>query len=254
MPLIKSEFPIFEYDTEKRALLMPEQMGTCAVPETAVLLFMNAEIDAYVASHTCQLLGTFETITKVFSIYQTEIRGKQIAFVQAPLGGPAAVQILEQMIAGGARSVIAVGCCGALEEGTEGDFFVPTSALRQEGTSYQYLPPSREVELSETVTVALEKTLAQAGLPCRRCKTWTTDGLYRETQEMIRYRKSEGCSVVDMECASLAACAQMRGVLFGQLLFTADSLANEVSHDGRNWGQSFFATAMELALQAASEL
>ena len=57
-----------------------------------------------------------------------------------------------------------------------------------------------------------------------------------------------------MECASMAACAKMRGVTFGQLLFTADSLANVEKHDGRNWGNGTFAAAMELALDAAALL
>ena len=58
--------------------------------------------------------------------------------------------------------------------------------------------------------------------------------------------------VVEMECASMAACAKMRGVLFGQLLFTADSLANVDEHDARNWGDGTFSTAMELALDAVA--
>ena len=69
---------------------------------------------------------------------------------------------------------------------------------------------------------------------------------------MVRYRKSEGYSVVEMECASMAACAKVRGVVFGQLLFTADSLANVDAHDGRNWGNDTFAVAMELALDAVT--
>ncbi len=71
---------------------------------------------------------------------------------------------------------------------------------------------------------------------------------------MVLYRRSEGYSVVEMECASMAACAKMRGVAFGQLLFTADSLANVDEHDTRNWGNGIFATAMELGLKAGAKL
>ena len=252
MALVKNEIPILEYDTEKQAVLMPGHSWDYHFTEKAVLLFMEPEIDAYVATHNCEVVGRFECVTKEFYVYQTEIRGKEITFVQAPLGGAGAVQIMEQIIAGGAKQIIAAGCCGALEDGAEGDFFIPTAALRQEGTSYQYLPPAREVELCEEAIVAIEKALSKAGLPYRRCKTWTTDGFYRETKEMVLYRKSEGYSVVEMECASMAACAEMRGVIFGQLLFTADSLANIDAHDGRNWGNDTFAAAMELALNAVT--
>ena len=80
------------------------------------------------------------------------------------------------------------------------------------------------------------------------CITWTTDGIYRETQEMVQYRLSEGCSVVEMECAALAACAQKRGASFGQFFFTADSLANVTEYDKRNWGISSHSIALHLAL------
>ena len=161
---------------------------------------------------------------------------------------------MEQLIAGGAREIIAAGCCGALVEDTEGDFFVPTQALRQEGTSYHYLPPAREVELNERAVGAIEKALMKYGKTYRKCKTWTTDGFYRETNEMVLYRIEEGYSVVEMECASLAACAKMRGVIFGQLLFTADSLANMEEHAERNWGNEHFAYAMKLAFDAVLEV
>ena len=78
---------------------------------------------------------------------------------QLPLGGAGAVQIMEQLIAGGVKEIIAAGCCGALVEDTEGSFFVPTAALRQEGTSYHYLPPSREIELDAAPKILGEKVV-----------------------------------------------------------------------------------------------
>lgn len=254
MPIFKNEIPILEFDTEQSAVIMPENCYDYHFPHKAVMLFMEPEIDDFVAKNECEVVGKFESVTKVFVVYKTKINNVDIAFVQTPLGGAGAVQIMEQLIAGGAREIIAAGCCGALVEDTEGSFFIPTAALRQEGTSYHYLPPSREVELDRKPIKAICKVLENAGLNYTLCKTWTTDGFYRETKEMVQYRKSEGYSVVEMECASLAACAKMRGILFGQLLFTADSLANVDAHDIRNWGNDFFAAAMKLAMEAITEL
>lgn len=106
---------------------------------------MEPEIDEYVINHECELVGKFESVTKTFLVYKTVHKGVPITFCQAPLGGAGAVQVMEQLIKGGAKKIIAAGCCGSLVEDTEGDYFIPTSALRQEGTSYHYLPPSREV-------------------------------------------------------------------------------------------------------------
>ena len=251
MAVLKNEIPILEYDTEQRAVIMPGNLFDYSFPHKAVMLFVEQQkIDDFVVENECEVVGKFETITKEFYVYKTKINHVDIAFVQTPLGGAGAVQIMEQLIAGGVKEIIAAGCCGALVDDTEGSFYIPTAALRQEGTSYHYLPPSREIELDSEPVKAICKALENAGLSYRTCKTWTTDGFYRETKEMVQYRKSEGYTVVEMECAPLAACAKMRGITFGQLLFTADSLANVDAHDIRNWGNDFFAAAMRIAMEA----
>ena len=84
--------------------------------------------------------------------------------------------------------------------------------------------------------------------------TWTTDGFYRETAEKVAYRKEEGCAVVEMECAALAAVAQLRGAVWGELLFTADSLADFDNYDQRDWGAEAFDKALELCLEIVSHI
>lgn len=254
MPIFKNEIPILEFDTEQSAVIMPGHHSGYHFPQKAVMLFMELETDDFAAQNKCEVIGKFVSVTKEFCVYKTKINCVDIAFVQAPLGGAGAVQIMEQLIAGGVEEIIAAGCCGALVEDTEGAFFVPTAALRQEGTSYHYLPPSREIALDAAPIKAICSVLEKAELPYRTCKTWTTDGFYRETKEMVRYRKSEGYSVVEMECASLAACAKMRGILFGQVLFTADSLADVDAYGIRNWGNNFFEAAMKVAMEAITEV
>ncbi|MCM1088831.1 MAG: aminoglycoside 6-adenylyltransferase, partial [Muribaculaceae bacterium] len=254
MAVLKNQIPILEFDTEQSAVIMPGHHSDYHFPQKGVMLFMEPEIDDFVAHNECEVIGKFVSVTKDFYVYKTQINNIDIAFVQAPLGGAGAVQIMEQLIAGGVKEIIAAGCCGALVEDTEGSFFIPTAALRQEGTSYHYLPPSREVELDAAPIKAICKVLENAKLSYRTCKTWTTDGFYRETKEMVQYRKSEGYAVVEMECASMAACAKMRGILFGQVLFTADSLADVDAHDERNWGNDFFAAAMKIAMEAITEV
>ncbi len=248
--LYKNEIPILEYDTENSAVIMPGHSSDFKFTEKAVLLFMNDEIDDYVLKNNCEITGVFKKIGGDVFVYKTIHKGTEITFCQAPLGGAGAVMILEQLIAGGSTKIVAAGCCGALIDDTEGDFFVPTAALRDEGASYHYLPPSREVALNENIINSIEITLTERGLKYRKCKTWTTDGFYRETKEMVTYRKAEGYSVVEMECASLAACAEMRNVQFGQLLFTADTLANVEKYDKRTWSKDNFAFAMELAFDS----
>ena len=124
------------------------------------------------------------------------------------------------------------------------------SALRDEGTSYHYLPPSREVEISKAGINAIESALSQKNIPYWEVKTWTTDGFYRETVEMVQYRKEEGCQVVEMECSALAACAKFRKVTWAMLLFSADTLADPHKYQEREWGKTSISIALELALDA----
>ena len=102
------------------------------------------------------------------------------------MGSAAAVQVLEYLIAGGVTKIISVGSCGVLEDIPENRFLIPVSALRDEGTSYHYLPPSREVEISKAGINAIESALSQKNIPYWEVKTWTTDGFYRETLEMVQ--------------------------------------------------------------------
>lgn len=199
MSIIKNDIPILEYDTESQAVIMPEDSTDFHFPERAVMLFMDKEIDEYVNENNCEVIGQFVSITKQFHVYKVVHNGVEIAVCQAPLGGAASVQIMEQLIAGGVKKIIAAGCCGALYSDNEGDFYIPISAIRQEGTSYHYLPPSRAIELNQVAINAIEKTLHEQKFSYKKCKTWTTDGFYRETKEMVKYRKAEGCSVVEME-------------------------------------------------------
>jgi nucleoside phosphorylase len=67
--------------------------------------------------------------------------GYPFAVIASPMGAPMAVMLLEQLIALGARRLLYLGFCGALVPSYRiGDLFLPVQAIREEGTSYHYLP------------------------------------------------------------------------------------------------------------------
>jgi len=111
---------------------------------------------------------------------------------------------------------------------------VVSGAVRDEGVSYHYLPPGREVKAHETGMKALEATLARREVPYQRGKTWTTDAPYRETQAMITARRTEGCIAVEMEATGLMAVSEYRGVILGQVLYAGDDLSGN-EWDNRGW-------------------
>lgn len=254
MGLVKHEIPILEYDTEPRAVIMPDRKDLYEFPRKAVFAFLLDEIETYAYENNCERIGKFESITKTYSIYKAIHKGHEICLCQAPLGSSASVQILDFLIGYGVREIISTGTCGTLLDFPENYFMIPTEALRDEGASYHYLPPSRTVKINERAIKAMTSALESNSREYAFCKTWTTDGFYRETAEMVKYRKEEGCSVVEMECAGLASCAEFRNAIFGQILFTADSLADPEAHDERDWGMSSFSIALSIALDAVCHI
>ena len=124
--------------------------------------------------------------TKDYPVYVLDAGGQQICLMQAPVGAAAAAQIMDWLIAYGVREIISGGSCGVLTDMKENTFLVPYKALRDEGTSYHYLPPERFFEISEKARSAIERTLTDHDLQYIEVITWSTDGFFRETKENAR--------------------------------------------------------------------
>src|SRR5262249_53727886 len=168
-------------------------------------------------------------------VYELTIDGARLALVHPGVGAPLAAGFLEELVARGVRAVVACGGAGSLVPDVAlGHVIVPIAAIRDEGTSYHYLPASREVEPTDVAVKAILATLERHGIPYVTGKTWTTDALYRETREKVRRRVDEGCLTVEMEAAAFFAVARFRGIAFGQLLYAGDDLSGDV-WDARGW-------------------
>ena len=255
MSILKHELPILEFDTDPAAVLAPTHENlNLKLPQKAVFAFLGNYIEKYAKEHSCTQAGLFISSTKSYHIYITQYKGTDICFCQAPVGAAAAVQILDWLIGYGVTEIISTGSCGVLQDLPENSFLVPVKALRDEGTSYHYAKPSRFIELNTTAIQTIETTLNDLGLPYTEVITWSTDGFFRETKTKVAYRKTEGCSVVEMECAALAACAQLRGAVLGELLFTADTLADIDAYSERNWGVDSYECALKLCFEAVKRL
>ncbi|MGP1454840.1 MAG: nucleoside phosphorylase [Treponema sp.] len=255
MSIQKHDIPILEFDTDATAVIMPTHEGfDLQLPQKAVFAFLGNYIEKYAKAHQCMQVGSFISSTKIYPIYITHHKGTEICLCQAPVGASPAAQLLDWLIGYGAKQIISTGSCGALQDFPENTFLIPTKALRDEGTSYHYLKPSRFVEVSAEALHAIEATLNTHHIPYTEVISWTTDGFYRETKAKCLYRKAEGCSVVEMECAALAACAHMRGAVWGEILFTADTLANTEAYSERNWGIDSYEYALTLCLDTVIRL
>lgn len=247
--IYKHEIPILEFDDNPQAVIMPTHENLdLNLPARCVYGFLEEEVERYALSVGAEKVGEFVSATKTYPVFVMTYNGEEICLAQALVGSAAAAQFLDWLIGYGVKQIISTGTCGVLVDMPENVFLIPTRALRDEGASYHYVAPSRYIEMNQQALGAIKRTLKQKKIPYEEVMTWSTDGFYRETPDKVAYRIEEGCSVVEMECAALAAVAQLRGAIWGLLLFTADSLADLENYDQRNWGSKAFDKALELCL------
>ena len=229
-------YPILEFDPAPEAFIEPSKIIRAQdLPERCVITFFKDVIDKVITEHSAKAVVQNEWEDGPHSIYEISYQGQRLAFFHPGVGAPISAGLLEEAIAFGCRKFFACGGCGVLEKDMAvGHLVVVSGAVRDEGVSYHYLPPAREVKSNVEAVDALVKTLEDRGVPYRVGKTWTTDAPYRETANKIARRREEGCLTVEMESAALIAVAQFRQVTFGQLLYGGDDLSG-VEWDSRQW-------------------
>jgi uridine phosphorylase len=229
-------FPILEHDAAREGLIEPSKViRPRDVPEHCVICFFREVIDKVVAEHAARVLANNVWADGPHRVYEIAYQNQRLAFFHPGVGAPLAAGLLEDVIAFGCRKFMVCGGCGVLATGTPvGQLIVVSGAIRDEGVSYHYLPPSREVIANENGVSALVTTLTRRGLSHQVGKTWTTDAPYRETPNKIAARKAEGCLTVEMESAGLMAVAQFRRVTLGQVLYGGDDLSG-AEWDDRGW-------------------
>ena len=234
-PLKPNRIPILDRDPAPVAVLNPTHIiKPFDAPEHCVFCFFP-DVLAELATNGAREISTRESEMGRQPVYEINFRGRPLMVAHPRVGAPLAAASLEAALVMGARKFIACGGAGVLtSEIPVGHLVVPTAAIRDEGTSYHYLPPSLEVKPHPRAVRAIKETLKQAGLNFITGKTWTTDGLYRETRRKVNLRKQQGCLVVEMEAAAFFAVAKFRRAVFGQILYGADDLGGD-DWDHRSW-------------------
>jgi len=225
--IIKNKIPILEFDKSIPAVIEPSKIFKKKnIPEHAVLCFFNEVIGKLIEDGKAKLITTLHTSFGRHPVYEFEFYHQKVTVFHPGLGAPLCAGMLEEIIALGCRKFIACGGAGVLnKEITMGQLIIPVSAVRDEGTSYHYIAPSREICPSPSAVKAIKKTLERRNCKYITGKTWTTDAFYRETPEKVILRKKEGCITVEMEAAAFFAVAKFRRVKFGQLLYGGDDVS-----------------------------
>lgn len=145
-------------------------------------------------------------------LFDFERDGTAYGIVGCAVGAAFAVLIAEELFASGCELVISITSSGQiLPRGNPPYFVLIDKALRDEGTSYHYLPPSDYSYLSPDLSRRLDGAFGKLDVPVYRGATWTTDAPFRETGEAIQAARDSGILAVEMEAAALYAFSTATG-------------------------------------------
>ncbi len=127
------------------------------------------------------------------------------------VGASFAVLVAEELFACGCQYLLSITSAGQIAPLQAPPYFILIDrALRDEGTSYHYLPPARYSLADPILLDRAQGAFANAGFTVVRGATWTTDAPFRETTTTITARRDEGILAVEMEAAALYAFATAR--------------------------------------------
>jgi uridine phosphorylase len=202
-------------------------VGSEALPSICFLEFDGDLTDWLVEQQIATPFDSWACFhTTMFSL---ELEGVKCGIIARTIGGPYAVLIAEQLRSAGARLIIGLTSAGRVAPDLPiPGLVVASSAIRDEGTSYHYLPSEEHAICPPHLTHPIARELSCSGFAVQIGMVWTTDAPYRETKTQLDKWAREGALAVEMQAASLFAFGQTRNV---RVAIVA-RVSNAVDHGG----------------------
>ncbi len=201
---------VFSPENLLREARRQKDLPDCPIPDVCIL-----DPDGDIVRHL-RATGRAQQVEGWACYHSDMVRfthsGRDFGIVGCAVGASYAVLLAEQMFVSGCRLLVSITSSGQIKPLGEPPYFILIErALRDEGTSYHYLPADMDYAVADPVLVAtVAPALAQSGIPIERGASWTTDAPFRETPEAIEAARDEGILAVEMEAAALYAFALAR--------------------------------------------
>ena len=254
--------PLLEHDHLEEAVFLAGNMLEAArlqkdlplmtVPHGCLLDFDGELVDFLVMSGA----ATHEPAWPCFHtrLYRWSVNGTDYGIIGGTVGASFAVLVAEELFALGCRALVTISSAGLIAGHLQTPLFLLIDqALRDEGTSYHYLPPERYAHASSPLLEAVAQRFKDADLQCIRGKSWTTDAPFRETQKLISARRDEGIISVEMEAAALLA----MGTALNKPVICIAHITNSMAtrdDDFEKGGDNGHETALKVCAMALSAL
>lgn len=219
-----------EFDENKKAIINPDNVikKIDGMPKVAIACFSHNLFNEIVAGGKCLKIAELHNTTEDKDVYELDYNGHKFALFKMGVGAPVAAVDIEDMHAMGVEKFIVFGNCGVLDETIEDcSVIIPNKALRDEGTSFHYMKPSKSIDLNKKYVTEFKEVLDKLGYSYTEGATWTTDAFYRETKDKLARRVKDGAIVVEMEASALQAVCDFRGCELFIFFYAGDNLAGE---------------------------
>ena len=158
-----------------------------------------------------------------YRCFRGSYEGIALAVCSHGIGAPGAAIAFEELIQAGARQLIRVGTCGALQPGmAAGHLIIATAAVQNTGYGRETVPTGYPAVADLELTMALKHSTADHGQPFSCGIVLSRDNFYLglELPGNPDYTKLSAANVqaVEMECASLFIIGSIRGVQTAAIL------------------------------------
>ncbi len=226
-------YPILEFDTDREAKVNPIAFADRPFDTDKMVLTFFPEVLEKLKEEGKIVPERVIPGENPIEIYK--FADAEVLITLGFVGCPACAGNLDMFHAMGIRKVMFCGGGGVLDpEIGVGQVLLVEGAIRDEGFSYHYIEPSRYIYTDGAVTEKIAAHLEAEGVSYLRGIVWTTDAIFRETEERIARRREEGAKIVEMEQAGCIAVAQFRGFDYGALIYGGDDVTQE-EWDNREW-------------------
>ena len=191
--------------------------------------------------------------------------GTPVSVTSTGIGSPSAAIAVEELARVGADTFLRVGSCGAIrEEAAVGDLVITTGAVRQEGTSTEYVREDYPASADHRVVGALVTAAERLGYDYHLGVTASTDSFYAgqgrpgfegfeaaDSTDLVDHLREANVLNVEMEAAAILTLANLYGLRAGAVCTV---YANRVTGEFRTEGERKAARVASEAVSVLAEM
>jgi purine-nucleoside phosphorylase len=245
-----NEESVFLPENLLREARRQKNLNECPVPKVCVL-DPDGDIVRYLRKNGAKLNSCWACYHS--EMYTSQYHDLELGIVGCAVGASYAVLLAEQLFVSGCQLLISITSAGKLNETISKDYVLIGDTIRDEGTSYHYLPSDQKAQLDRNIQHKLSELFANPMVSVQGGKSWTTDAPYRETATAIADAKKNGADCVEMEASALYAFSKVKSKLVVCFAHLTNSMAQQ-NGDFEKGAENGSLTSLELVYQTAKLL